>query len=481
MTDDNVHNISDAKAGRKPKPPKPASGAGSVIKYTDAWLAEWFAKTRRHEYRWIPERGAKGLITWSGTHWVNQADDGPARWAAQQMIKGWETAEGDDEAYACKARALSRRGLSDLVAVARDRDDMKVSQDMLDANPYELNTPDGIINLKTGDVLPHSGGKSVEHWCTKITSVGVDFEAPCPLWEKFLAETFAGNEELIDYMQQLFGLASIGEVLYHILPFLFGVGANGKTVMMEVVHKILGSYATVATGKFLVAGRNNEHAAEMVKLVGARMVICSEVDENSRFDEAKVKQLTGDETLDARYLFGQSFDFTPSHTLFLAANHQPTVKAGGPAIWRRLRQIPFDNVVPEDKRNERLVEELVEKEGPAILAWIIKGAKTIAGAGLTEPELVTAATAEYAESEDVIGQFLLECTIDVRAGQGGKERLQTVWARYRDWCEGRGLEYKDSSKFSKEVRTRGYTVDKSTGNKSYIFGIDLLEPDEDDQ
>lgn len=491
MTEDNVHDISDAKAkagdakakaGRKPKAPKPASGAGSVIKYTDTWLAEWFAKTHVRKYRWVPERDKKGLITWSGTHWVNQTDDGPARYAAQQMIKGWAIAEGDDDAYACKARALSRRGLSDLVAVARDRSDMKVPLDILDADPYELNTPDGIVNLKTGVLLKHSDGKSAEHFCTKITAVSVDFEAPCPLWEKFLAETFAGNEELIDYMQQLFGVASIGEVLYHILPLLFGVGDNGKTVMLEVVRRILGTYAVTMTGTFLIAGRHDEHSAEMVKLVGARMAICSEVNEDSRFDEQKVKSLTGGEAQSGRYLYGQSFDFVPSHTLFLAANHQPTVKAGGHSIWRRLRQIPFNNVCPPEKKNEHLITELVDKEGPAILAWIVRGAKIVAGAGLDEPESVKAATDEYAQSEDVIGQFLQECTSDVRAGQPiGKKLTSAVWARYRDWCDGRGQEYKDITRFSKEVRTRGYRVEKSTGNKSYIFGIDLLAADEEDQ
>lgn len=474
--DDNVASM--VGRTRKPKEPKPATDAGS-IKYTDTWLAEWFQREHGDTIRWIPERKSQGLITWSGTHWVHQADDGPARYAAQQMIKNWKTAKGDDDAYMCKARTQNLRGMSDLVNTAKTQPEMRITQDALDADPYELNTPDGIINLKTGDLLKHSDGKSAEHWCTKITAVGVDFEAPCPRWEKFLAETFAGNEELIGYMQRLFGVAAIGTVLYHLLPFLFGVGANGKTVILEVARRVLGTYATVATGKFLVAGRNNEHEAEIAKLVGARMVICSEVNEDSRFDEQKVKNLTGGEALDGRYLYGQSFTFAPSHTLFLVANHQPAVTAGGPAIWRRLRLIPFDNVVPEDQRNEHLADELIEKEGPAILAWIIKGAIDVAGHGLQEPESVKVATAEYAESEDIVGQFISENIIDHRNVPGiYKEVTGVVYARYVAWCKNRNQNPKANNTFGRDMANRGYTLDRSN-RKRYILDIELAEdPDE---
>lgn len=422
----------------------------------------------RDHLRYCPQ--TKRWLNWTGEKWSEDPDDSAAAKVARDVADALP--QHDKAAIAFRKRSLSKASIMGVIELAKRDRNLQVSRDLLDANPYDLNTPTGIVNLRTGTLRPHDQYA----WCTKMT--GVQFPTGAwphaPRWTAFLHDTFGGSDELIDYMQQLFGYAAIGEVTHHILPFLYGVGANGKSVMLEVIRRILGSYATVATGKFLVSG-GREHEAEIVKLVGARMVVCSEVNEDSKFDEEKVKRLTGGDALDGRYLYGQSFDFTPSHTLFLAANHQPAVRSGGMSMWRRLRLIPFDHVVPEDKRNEHLAEELVNAEGPAILAWIVQGAKRIAEHGLREPNSVKAATDEYAATEDVLGQFLDECVVDVSKGQGGKELSGAVYQRYARWCLANGIDPKSGGVFGRELSARLGRKPVQANGKRYVTGIMLVE------
>ena len=424
----------------------------------------------RDTLRYCPE--IKRWFYWTGQKWEQQADDSRASMAAREVARAIVVIQGDAAKASFKNRSRSKAGILNMVELARRDSAFQVSRNLLDANAYELNTPTGIVDLRTGTLRPHDPFA----WHTKIT--GVEFPTGAwpfaPRWDAFLHDTFDGDQDLIDYMQQLFGIALIGEVLEHLLPFMFGVGSNGKSVMLEVMRRVFGSYATVAAGRFLVAGRQ-EHEAEIVKLVGARMVICSEVNEDSRFDEAKVKSLTGGDALSGRYLYGQSFDFVPSHTLFLAGNHQPGVNAGGLSFWRRLRLIPFNHVVPEDKRNEHLAEELFSEEGPAILAWIVKGAKEIAEHGLREPDSVKAATAEYAASEDVLGQFLSECTEDCSDGAGVRVDFALVYGRYVRWCEASGVAPKERRVFGRDLSARLRRKPSRSNGKSWIEGIRLVE------
>ncbi|MFK5279863.1 phage/plasmid primase, P4 family, partial [Lacticaseibacillus paracasei] len=190
----------------------------------------------------------------------------------------------------------------------------------------------------------------------------------------------------------------MGVVSHHILPFLHGAGGNGKSVMLDVLVQLLGDYATTAPAGFLMTGRSDESA--IARLSGQRLVVCSEIDQSARFDEAKVKLITGGDKLTARFLYGQYFSFVPTHHLWLMGNHQPRVEAGGESFWRRLRLVPFNVTVPKPQRIERLAQIMADEEGPGILAWIITGAVTAHRDGLAEPAAVMAATDEYASEED---------------------------------------------------------------------------------
>ncbi len=442
----------------------PSGGTGTGLH--DVYNARAFRANCGSQFRYVPERGK--WVEWNGTVWRELCDTGPVEEAAEQIIET-HVIRGDKAGEAHSRRSLSERGIRAAVRLASNYADMRVAADQFDRQPFELNTPDGMIDLIDGKLK----AAKPEHWHTKMTGVSFDPAADCTRWKAFLKTTFEGNAELIDYMQRLIGYAATGKVTEHILPFWHGGGQNGKSVLSEVIQRVLGDYAITAPKDFLLAGRD-QHPTEVARLKGARFVMCSEINQGSRFDEAKVKLLTGGDQLTARFMHRDYFQFTPTHTLFLMANHQPSVQAGGNAFWRRLRLIPFAHQVPEDERNPKLAEELVDAEGPAILAWTVAGAVTVASDGLREPSEVLAATQEYAESEDTIGQFIAECFIeahpDIKIASGD------VYRRYGQWCSENGEEVKKRNVFGRELSSRGHQAKKSTNGKRFIFGIALDRP-----
>ena len=448
----------------------PAIAVGPYLTYgyTETASAAVLIDSYRDTIRYCPQ--LKRWIEWDGQQWEIRPDRTPATEAVRTVALAINPGPNDTAERSLQRRLLTNAGTKAVIELAQHDRRFQVQRDLLDANGYELNTPNGIVDLRTGGIRPHDQ----ESWHTKITGceMSTDIWPSAPRWTQFLHDTFGGDDHLSLYMQQLFGYAAIGEVTHQVLPFMFGVGANGKSVMLEVIRRVLGDYSAVTPGKFLVIG-GREHDADMVNLIGARLVTCSEVNEDSKFDEQKVKDLTGGEELNGRYLYGQSFKFKPSHTLFLAGNHQPAVTAGGVSMWRRLRLVPFNHVVPEEKRNENLANELYDQEGPAILHWIVAGAKQVVAQGFNEPASVLAATKEYAADEDLIGQFIDE-RLDV-SDAAVQTNSALIYDDYAAWCSGIP---KSRQAFGRELSSRlGATHKPSrTRDGRFVPGVTLRHP-----
>ena len=347
-----------------------------------------------------------------------------------------------------------------------------ISQTSLDRNRGELNTPAGTVNLHTGRLEPANPA----HLHTRSTTVA-PAKQPTPQWDSYLMDTFAGHPGIAGYVQQLAGYSATGYIRDHILPFLYGAGKNGKSVLTEVLQKLLGDYAEPAPANFLM-DTGQQHPTEIARLQGARLVIASEVPEGGRFDEDKVKRLTGGDTLTARYMHGDFFNFEPTHKLWLHGNHQPRVSAGGYSFWRRLRQIPFTNTVPDNKQNPDLANQLVEEEGPGILAWIVEGAVTFLQNGLDEPAEVLTATQEYEASEDHLGRFF-EDRVIVGGGDLVRVGKNAMRSAYVNWCRAEGQNPLSANLFTREVKTRfQVAVRKSNGVWQYTNAT--LTGDDDD-
>lgn len=407
--------------------PEPAPASVTLHDRTDDALAHTLVDTYGTEIRYSPERG----------RWLVWAD--PAlRWCpvggggVREHVKTLARQLPDTDAGATRFRtyALSASGTSAILTQAATDPRIIVRLTDLDARPHELNTPHGIVDLRTGTLTPADPA----HLHTRVTTHAPDTDADPSVWNRFLAETFAGHDDLPGYVQRLVGYSASGIVKDHVLPFCYGEkGDNGKTVFLETISAVLGDYATSAPAGFLMTQTYVKHETELADLAGARFVVCAESNKTDSFDEARVKALTGGDTIKARFMRQDYFTFAPTHHLWLMANHQPTVAAGGTAFWRRMRIIPFDNHVPPARRIGDFAAQLAGEHGGGIMAWIVAGAADYFRGGLREPATVHAATGEYEHDQDSVTRFVEDCC---RVGGGDAVRLQVgvLRAAYERWC-----------------------------------------------
>ncbi len=419
--------------------------------------------------RYCPERGR--WLHWDGSRWEWDTAE-----VVREKILTIAALLPEDSAWKShKHRALSAAGVTGIARQAQTKPAIVVRLAQLDARPLELNTPGGIVNLRTGQLQPPDPASL--H--TRLTTCTPDAAADQSVWLRFLDQTFASSPEMIDYMQRLLGYSATGEIRDHVLPFAAGEGQNGKGATLEAALKVLGDYATTAPNAFLMAKIYDGHDTEIARLVGTRMVLCSEIDQDARFDEAKVKQLTGGDTLTAHFMRQDYVTFAPTHKLWLMGNHKPAVRAGGYSFWRRLRLIPFNHTVAESDRVDNLQGILSSTHGPAVLAWIIAGAVRYLRDGLQDPDAVKVATAEYAKSEDTIARFVDEaCRIG--GGQMIKQKVNQVREAYEHWCHTAGETAVNAKSLSAALkRDHDVLVGIRSHGERFYGNLSLIREDEE--
>jgi P4 family phage/plasmid primase-like protien len=431
---------------------------------TEAANAERLVIAHSHELKYVP--AARRWFRWDCMRWVAEHDDAAAVGAAVALARELDAVGNDAAKF--RRQSMTARGASAAVTLARTWPQMRLDAELLDSDAYSLNTTSGIVDLRTGELRPHDP----QEWHSKITGCGYAPDDDCPKWKAFLARTFGDDPEMIDYAQELLGLAAIGAVIEHILPVCFGFGRNGKTVYLGTAEKVFNDYATVAPANFLQAGRD-KHETEIARLKGARFVTASEVSgDAAKFDEQRVKNLTGGEMLSARFMHGDFFDFKPSHTMFLIVNDRPQVAGGGVGLWARLKLIPFKHEVREEDQIKDYQQILFDDEGPAILAWIVAGARRILNREriMPAPAAVVAATRDYRDTEDLVGMFLAE---ECQRGEHCQVLIGELYARYTGWCRDNGHRAHAANKFGMELRAKGFVVRRSTGGKRLATGVRL--------
>lgn len=442
---------------------------------TEAWAGKHLANTYADQIRYVAN--SDRWLAWNGHAWEQTGRaNAPIKQRAINTFTAMEASS--KEAAAFRKQLLKNAGLNSALTLAATDPRITIDQKLLDAHPGELNTPGGIINLHTGKLLPSDPAKL--HTRSALCAPEA---SPTPMWDQFLTDTFEGHPGIVDYVQQLAGYSATGYIKSQILPFLYGAGANGKSVVAEVIQRLLGDYAEPAPANFLMV-TGIQHPTEIARLQGARMVVASEVSEGSKFDESKVKQLTGGDTLTGRYMHGDFFTFQPTHKLWLLGNHLPKVSAGGYSFWRRLRQIPFTNIVPEDKRNPDLTAQLLEAEGAGILQWVIEGAVKYLAGGLVEPDEVRVATQAYEDSEDHLKQFV-DDRLHVGGGEFARVPYREMRSAYADWCRLEGQKPATANAFTREIQTRfNIGIGRNHGARLYtncMLLADADEPEEDQE
>lgn len=342
---------------------------------------------------------------------------------------------------------------------------MARSGDEFDADPWLLGTPSGVLDLRTSAMLP----KSPDHYVSKRTSVSPCASKP-KLWLMFLEQATGDNKELIDYLQRLAGYCLTGETREEVLVFMHGPGGNGKGVFMNVLRDILGEYARQAPMQIFLANTGDRHPTELAALFGARLVLASESPEGRRWDEERIKSLTGRDAIAARFMNRDFFEFIPRFKLLVASNHKPRIKTVDDAWRRRLHLVPFTRK-PEQPDPE--LKDKLRSEYPSILQWMIDGAEWWAREGLAPPATITEATAEYFREEDVFGLWLDE-RCDKRDG-ACTERSQ-LYQSYETWCRGMGHAAATMHSMTRWFNQNGF--EKHPTNKTRpIMGVVLKQLD----
>ena len=432
---------------------------------TDSANARRLIHFMKGDFRFVPELG---WLRWEGQRYVPDKEKSIWQTAIDAAFFALEAGASGEQLKWAEASANKERLQNAAVIAATDPEVLCQAVD-LDADANGICTPSGIVNLRTGELRPAKKGIDLN---TRQTTVPVG-DVPTPLWNQFLAEVIE-DEDRILYLQELLGAALFGDSRFHVLPVLVGTGANGKSTLLDVVAKILGDYSATMPENFLLESGTSAHPTEIARLRGVRFAVASETRPDGRFNEARVKMLTGGDMLSARFMNQNFFDFKPTHTLFLAVNHLPEVKSGGDGFWRRLRKLDFRKTVPPEKRKENLAELMVEQEGPGILKWIIEGAVRITEFGMTEPDSVKIATQAYRHEEDHIAKFLDEKVI---LADNASVTKTAVYNAYRDWCGENGEKSVPQNNFNRELKSRlGVAESTSVGFKMFV-GMDLLKID----
>jgi putative DNA primase/helicase len=305
------------------------------------------------------------------------------------------------------------------------------------------------IELRTGiDRAPRR-----EDYCTKSTAVSpAPPGTPCPLWMAFLERVTDHNGALIDFLQRFVGYCLTGYVHEHVLVFLYGTGANGKSTFINTVSGIFCDYSVNAPMEMFLTRKYDAHPTEIARLKGARLVVAHETQRGRAWDEARIKNLTGGDRLPARYMRGDFFDFTPTHKLLIAGNYKPSLSNVDEAIRRRFLLVPFTVQIPERERHTDLAEKL-KAEWPAILRWMVDGCLEWQRHGLLVPNIVRKATDDYLTDQDALGQWADEW---IEREPDAFTLTRALFASWKQWCVERNLSAGTETAFTQSLKGRGY-------------------------
>ena len=319
------------------------------------------------------------------------------------------------EAFAVTGEAERKRAIGEATAwgnttkissmLALAKHDLRTVLDHreVDADPWMLGTPNGVLDLRSGQLVESAG------YVTKSIAVPFDPSARCPRWERFLGEVFP-EPSIREYVRCVVGYTLAGITDEHLFMFCYGSGANGKSTLLETLQHVMGDYASRAGAEIICLSKHGrEPESQIAELMGQRLVIGAETAEGARLNENLIKDITGGDTLRGRRIYESAFQFIPQCTLWLFGNYKPAISGCDDGIWRRVRLIPFLQKFESDRKDPSLKTKL-RAEAPGILAWAVRACLDWQRSGLTTPETVRLAVEEYRTDEDSLADFIEECT-----------------------------------------------------------------------
>jgi putative DNA primase/helicase len=474
-----------AADGRKPTPTEPSNDSSLAdtedrfvrLPLTDSGNGERLVLRHGKDLRYCHPQ--KTWWIWSGRRWEPDRT-GHVMELAKSVVRelyqaAWSLPDAERKKqtalWAIRSESTDKKRAA--LVSAQSEPGIPILPEQFDADPWTLNCLNGTIDLRTGNLRPHRR----EDYCTRMAPVRYDPAARSKLWERFLKEACGGDRQLIEFLQRAVGYTLTGSTAEEKLFFVHGPAASGKSSFLEAIRSVLGDYAKAADFESFIqrhdAGGIRNDIAE---LAGRRFVVGMEVDEGRRLAEGLVKLLTGGDTVRARFLYQEAFEFVPQFKLWVAANHAPRVRHDDSAMWRRILRIPFEHVIPPEKRDPSVKARLkdVRESGPAILAWATEGCLRWQEEGLGVPAAVEEATEQYRLDMDPLRDFIRDCCVLAPHAWTPAAKLR---AAYEAYCKETGEKrLLNPNEFAEGLRSRGCESERRHSGRGWR-GIGLATDD----
>jgi len=413
-------------------------------------------------------------LYWNGSRWVFDDSGQMIRFAKKtarsiiEEVKDESDINIRDRLLKHAMNSENHQRLEAMIKIARSEDGVSISQCQLDNDKYLLGVSNGVIDLKIGDLVGNSKDKLI----TKQASVFFERDASCPNWKKFINEITDSNDELAAYLQKAIGYSLTGDTKEQKIFFLYGIGANGKSVFVNTIQNLMGDYALQTPVSTLMTKGNRGINNDVARLRGARFVATTETEEGSKFNEAELKLLTGGDIVTARFLNQEYFQYLPNFKMWISGNYKP-VPGEGYSIWRRLILIPFVVQFTKERQNKQLTN-ILREELSGILNWAIEGCLLWQKEGLETPQIILDATKEYKSEMDRIKSWMDECC-DEDATLDDSIKASELYTSYRNWARENGEWEMSQRIFGSRLTDKGF-VKKKMRDGNHYFGIKLNYP-----
>jgi putative DNA primase/helicase len=430
---------------------------------TELGNAERFASKHganvRYCYDW------RAWLVWDGIRWKRDAG-AEVRQFAKQTVRsiyaeaGQQSAEGQRRALAAwAARSESAAAIESMLKLAQAEEGIPVATEDLDADKWLLNVENGTLDLHTGELRPHRR----EDLISKLAPVRFDPAAQCPRWVRFLDEVFAPHPDIPSFIQRAGGYSLTGDTREECLFLNHGAGRNGKGTFLKTMALAMGDYAATADFSTFVQRRDDAGPRDDVaNMRGKRMVSAQESREGAALAESLLKWLTGGDLVRARRLYENSYEFDPSWKIWLATNHKPVIRGTDPAIWSRIKLIPFD--VSFEGKEDRTLKTALLGELPGIFNWAIEGCLRWQEDGLQLPASVMDATNEYRADSDQTRRFITEVCIEGAYASG---KARSLYMAYKKWATDAGEEPVSETAFGRRLSEHGFAKRKTESGAKY--------------
>ena len=428
-------------------------------------LVSLFGENIRYVYEF------KKWIQWDGSRWLFDETGHMFRLAketAKSIHQEASKETNEDRRRSLIGHALrteSKKQLDSMIEVAKTEEGITISQSELDQDQYLLGVANGVINLKNGGLIDNCKEKMI----TKQAKVVYDPSSKCPMWLKFVNEISNGDQELAGYLKKIVGYSITGDIREQVLFFLYGHGANGKSVFINIIQDLLSDYAMQTPVSTIMTRSKGGINNDVARLCGARFVATTETEEGSRFNDSEIKLITGGDTITARFLHKEFFQFRPQFALWISGNHKP-IPGDGYGIWRRLILIPFDVQFNKERQDKHLTSKL-RSELSGILNWAIEGCLEWQNEGLTTPSVILNATKEYKTEMDRIRSWMLDCCIE-NPKPDSSTRVSDIYRSDKSWANDNGEWPMNQRILNTKLVERGYQ--KTRKSSGIVFnGIEL--------